>query len=239
MAAVLACGGGAALSHTSAAALWGIAEERAGQIDVSIRRRCKHRRPGIRARSRPCLEARDLTAQDRIPLTSPTRTLLDLATELGETALERAVNEADKRDLVNPETLRSELDEYTGQSGTRALRKLLDQHSFRLSDSALEILFRSLATEAGLPPPLTKARVNGVEVDFFWPELGLVVETDGLRYHRTASTQARDRLRDQAHTAAGMTPLRFTHRQVKYERARVRNVLRQTVHRIRSRQDGI
>lgn len=238
MAAVLACGDGAALSHGSAAALWGIAEERPGQIDVSIRRRCKHRRPGIRARSRPSLEARDITAQDRIPLTSPTRTLLDLATELGATALERAVNEADKRDLVDPETLRSELEKHPGQPGARALRKLLDRHAFRLSDSTLEILFRSLATEAGLPPPLTKAPVNGYEVDFFWPDIGLVVETDGLRYHRTAISQARDRLRDQAHVAAGLTPLRFTHRQVKYDPARVQRVLRQTLRRIRCRQDG-
>ncbi len=95
-----------------------------------------------------------------------------------------------------------------------------------LSDSDLEILFRPIAIEAGLPLPLTKEMVNGFEVDFLFPDLGLVVETDGLRYHRTASTQTRDARRDRAHTLAGMTPIRFTHYEIKYEPARVRSELR-------------
>jgi very-short-patch-repair endonuclease len=74
--------------------------------------------------------------------------------------------------------------------------------------------------------------VNGFRVDFFWPDLGLVVETDGLTYHRTAAQQARDRLRDQAHTAAGLTPLRFTHAQVRYEPGHVEHVLRTTYRRL-------
>jgi very-short-patch-repair endonuclease len=73
---------------------------------------------------------------------------------------------------------------------------------------------------------VTGARVNGFKVDFFWPELGLVVETDGLRYHRTASQQLKDRRRDQAHTAAGFTVLRFTHRQVRHDPAHVVMTLR-------------
>jgi very-short-patch-repair endonuclease len=67
--------------------------------------------------------------------------------------------------------------------------------------------------------------VNGFRVDFFWPELGLVVETDGLRYHRTPAQQARDRIRDQAHAAAGLVPLRFTYAQVAFEAAHVKRVL--------------
>ena len=84
-----------------------------------------------------------------------------------------------------------------------------------------------------MPTPLCKQIVNGFEVDFHWPELGLVVETDGLRYHRTPSAQTRDRLRDQTHVAAGLTVLRFTHWQVKYEPAHVRRVLAQTARRLR------
>lgn len=150
------------------------------------------------------------------------RTLVDLATALDEIAIERAVNEADKRDLIDPETLRSALSRYEGEPGVRVLRKLLDKRTFRLSDSALEILFRPIAAEAGLPFPLSKQIVNGWEVDFYWPDLGLVVETDGLRYHRTASTQTRDARRDRAHALAGMTPLRFTHYEIKHEPAVVR-----------------
>ncbi|HEX5713488.1 MAG TPA: DUF559 domain-containing protein [Solirubrobacterales bacterium] len=93
----------------------------------------------------------------------------------------------------------------------------------------MERLFRPIAAAAGLPVELTKAWVNGFEVDFYWPRLGLVVETDGLRYHRTPAEQARDRLRDQTHTAAGLAQLRFTHYQVKYEPEHVRTILARTV----------
>jgi hypothetical protein len=227
-AAVLACGPNAALSHRSAAALWRIGKERPGQIDVSIARRCRHRRTGVRAMSRPSLQSRDFTTRSHIRVTCPARTLLDLATESPKRTLERLVNEADKRGLIDPETLRAALETYAGEPGVRPLRALLDRHTFLLSDSELEVLFRPIAAAAGLPQPQTKAAVNGFEVDFFWPELGLVVETDGLQYHRTSITQTRDRLRDQTHAAAGLIPLRFTHWQVKYERSHVRRVLRQT-----------
>jgi hypothetical protein len=140
--------------------------------------------------------------------------------------VERAVNEADKHDLVDPETLRAELARYVGEPGVKALCALLDKRTFRLSDSDLEIFFRPIAMEAGLPPPLTKEMVNGFEVDFFFPALGLVIETDGLRYHRTPSTQTRDARRDRAHTLAGMTPIRFTHYEIKYEPSQVRSELR-------------
>jgi len=225
MAAVLACGEGALLSHRSAAALWEIGTEKRGVIDVSVTRRVELKRRGLRVRGRPSLMAEGVATYEGIPVTTPVQTLVDLSLELAPTILERAVNEADKRDLVDPETLRAELDRYTGEPGVKALRALLDKRTFRLSDSDLEILFRPIAAAAGLPPPLTKQMVNGFEVDFFFPALGLVVETDGLRYHRTPSTQARDAQRDRAHALAGMTPLRFTHHEIKYESARVRSEL--------------
>jgi very-short-patch-repair endonuclease len=226
MAAVLACGAGALLSHRSAAALWGIGTERRGRIDVTVRRTTRLRRPGISVRARSAFAEADIAHRDGIPVTGIVRTLIDIATELRSTAVERAVNEADKRDLVDPETLRIALDEHIGERGVRALRNVLDSRTFRLSDSELEILFRPIAAAAGLPSPLTKQMVNGFEVDFHWPSLGLVVETDGLRYHRTPSAQARDARRDRAHVLAGMTPLRFTHYEVKYESTKVRQTLK-------------
>jgi hypothetical protein len=135
-------------------------------------------------RGRPSLTAERVTTHDGIPVTTPVQTLIDLSTELAPIGVERTVNEADKRDLIDPERLRVELDRYVGEPGVKALRALLDKRTFRLSDSDLEILFRPIAMEAGLPPPLTKEIVNGWEVDFFFPDLGLVIETDGLRYHR-------------------------------------------------------
>ncbi len=233
MVAVLGCGEDAALSHRSAGALWGIAAERRGAIDVSFRTRRRCSRSGVRPHMRPSLAAADLTMRRRVPVTAVVRTLLDLATELGAPRLERAVNEADKLDLIDPEALRAALEEHAGEPGVRALRALLDRDTFRLSDRELEVLFRPLARDAGLPAPETKAFVNGFEVDFFWPGLGLVVETDGLRYHRTPSTQPRDALRDQTHTASGLTTLRFSHHQVKHEPERVRRVLAATAARLR------
>jgi predicted transcriptional regulator of viral defense system len=225
MAAVLACGPGAALSHRSAASLWGIVGEENADIDVSVRRRCELRRPGLRIRGRPTLREADVTSRNWIPVTSPAQTMVDLATQLGPLDLERAINDADKRDVIHVETLRTALDRHVGRPGVRPLRILIDRLTFRLSDSDLEIFFRPIAIAAGLPQPLSKQFVNGFEVDFYWPDLGLVVETDGPRFHRTPSAQARDARRDRAHVLAGMTPLRFIHYEIRYERALVRRAL--------------
>src|SRR4051794_3455799 len=159
MAAVLAGGEDAALSHRSAAALWEIGEEN-GLIAITVRRRCELRRPGVRFHGRPSLTADDLVFRDDIPVTSPVQTLVDLATELDAVALERAVNGAGKRDLIDPESLRDELSHFGGYPGIRPLRHLLDKLFFRLSDSDLEIYFRRVLKAAGLPMPLTKQWVN-------------------------------------------------------------------------------
>lgn len=235
MAAVLAGGEGAVLSHRSAAALWEFGSQGKGKIDVSIRRRCEPRRPGIRFHGRPSLRAENLLRRDDIPVTSPIQTLVDLATGLDAVPLERAINDADKRGLVDPETLREHLILYNGQPGVRLLRLVLDKLFFQLSDSDLEIYFRRIVSEAKLPMPLSKQRVNRFEVDFFWPDLGLVVETDGLRYHRTPTAQTRDARRDRAHVIAGMTPLRFTHYEVRYEPVHVRTALVKTIDLLRDR----
>jgi very-short-patch-repair endonuclease len=233
MAAVLACGPGATLSHRSAAALWGFAEEHRDYIDVSVRRASEARLRGIRCHRRPSLPPAEITTHLNVPVTQPVRIFLDLATVAGPKTVERAINEADKGGVIDPESLRRALGDHAGVPGVRPLRAILDKHTFRLSDSELEVSFRAIAAAAGLAVPLTKQAVNGFEVDFFWPDLGLVVETDGWRYHRTPATQSRDALRDQTHTAAGLTPLRFSHRQVKYEPTRVRGVLERTAANLR------
>ena len=233
MAAVLACGPGAALSHRSAAALWGFGTEHSDYIDLSLRRASESRLRGVRCHRRPSLPASAITTRLNIPVTQPVQTFLDLATVAGPKTLERAINEADKRDVIDPDSLRRALDDHAGGPGVRPLRAILDKHTFRLSDDELELLFRPLAAAAGLPTPRTKVEVNDFEVDFFWPDLGLVVETDGWRYHRTPAAQTRDALRFQEHTASGLTPLRFSHWQVKYEPRHVETILRRTVARLR------
>jgi very-short-patch-repair endonuclease len=161
--------------------------------------------------------------------------MVDIAYRLAPGPLERMVNEADRLDLIDPETLRAALDSYRGQRGVARLRKLLDRWTFRLTDSELERWFLPQVRRAGLHLPLTRQHVNGFKVDFFWPDLRLVVETDGLRYHRTPAQQARDRIRDQAHLAAGFIPLRFTHWQVRYERKYVRSTLLAVAQRLEAK----
>lgn len=235
MAAVLACGDGAVLSHSSAAALWRIGYERRDVVELSLPSLSDRRRSGLVIHRRPSLQPRNLTTRHRIPVTGPVQTLIDLALRLDRLGIERMINEADKYDLVHPPQLRKALDRRQGEPGVARLRHILDRRTFRLTKGELERRFLPLARKAGLPVPLTGRWVNEFEVDFFWPDLGLVVETDGLRYHRTPAEQARDRLRDQAHTAAGLTQLRFTHEQVRYEPARVLAVLRATAERIGER----
>jgi len=233
MAAVLACGPDAALSHRSASALWGFGEEHRAYIDVTVRRSSESRRRSIRCHRRPNLPPGAITTRLNIPLTQPVQTFLDLTTVAGPKTIERAINEADKLDVIDADSLRRALDDHSGEPGVRPLRAILDEHTFRLSDDELERLFRPLAAAAGLPMPLTKVMVDKFEVDFFWPDLGLVVETDGWRYHRTPSAQSRDALRFQVHVANGRTPLRFSHYQVKYEPRHVQNILRKTVTNLR------
>jgi very-short-patch-repair endonuclease len=231
MAAVLACGPEAMLSHGSAAALWGIGRKWRA-IEVSVRSGSPRRRDGLRVRRRPTLADRDMDEHEGVPVTGIVQTLVDLAAVHKRPAVERAVNEADRLDLIHPPALRRELEAHRCEPGVKPLRAMLDRRTFRLTREELERRFLPLAEQVGLPLPLTKQWVNGFEVDFYWPDLGFVVETDGLRYHRTPAEQARDRLRDQAHTAAGMTQLRFTHEQVYYEPEHVLSTLRSTARRL-------
>lgn len=226
MAAVLAAGDAASLSHASAAALWGIRPPAAGPIEVVVPNSTPRIARGITIHRSRVLEPHDLTRRLRIPVTSPARTIIDIAPRLSRKQLERTISEADRLDLVSPDRLRDALDGRRRTPGVSVLRATLDARTFRLTASELERLFLAIVKAAGLPLPETGRRVNGFVVDFFWPALGLVVEADGLRYHRTPAQQARDRLRDQAHTAAGLVALRFTHEQIAKEPAHVVAVLR-------------
>jgi very-short-patch-repair endonuclease len=225
MAAVLASGASAVLSHESAAALWALRADRADLVEVSVPGGRRRRLAGIAAHRRANLRPEDVTAQHGIPVTTPAATIVDVAPRLDRAGIEALLNEADRRDLLTPPMLRAFLDEIPARPGRGAVRRTLDRRTFTFTRSELERRFLPIATEAGLPSPKTRVRLNGYEVDFYFEEAGLVVETDGLRYHRTPAQQARDRLRDQCHAAAGLTPLRFTHDQIRHERDHVRRTL--------------
>jgi very-short-patch-repair endonuclease len=232
MAAVLACGPEALLSHRSAAALWGIRRERPRLVEVVVPARLSKQRAGIVAHRRDGHEAPGRCVRDGIPVTHPVATLVDLATCLSTGQLEAAVNEADHLDLIDPERLRLSLDSLPRRGGVPGLRRLLTGSTIALTSTELERLFLPLARAAGLAVPQTQARLDGYRVDFYWPDLDLVVETDSLRYHRTAFKQAQDKRRDNAHAGSGRTALRFSHGQVKYEPGYVREVLAVTARTI-------
>jgi very-short-patch-repair endonuclease len=230
MAAILACGGPgqAALSYSSAAALLKIGIERAAGIEVTRRSPDPVRVSGIKVHRRPALKDGWWGYCEGIPVTSPAQTLIDLATRHGRGRMERAINEADRLRLLRTDDLRKALDLHAGEPGVGRLREILDRRTFRYTRTELERVFIPLAREAGLPLPRTSVYVTGHEVDFHFDDLGLVVETDGLTYHRTPAQQANDRVRDQDHAAAGLAQLRFTHEQIKYEPERVVRIMRAT-----------
>jgi hypothetical protein len=230
MAAVLACGPTALLSHHSAAALWGIRraqpkDVRRADVHVVVAAENGRLRPGIRVHRRHSHEAPGRRENDGIPVTHPIATLVDLAADIPEGQLEAAVNEADHLKLVNPERLRAGIDALPEWPGAKRLRGLLDGPTITLTTTELERLFLPLALGVGLPLPQTQTRLDGYRVDFYWPDLGIVVEADSLRYHRTPFKQARDKRRDNAHAGSGLTPLRFTHGQICHEPAYVRATL--------------
>lgn len=249
MAAVLACGAQALLSHRSAAAVLGIRRARSGEREeVVVPRGQRKRPPGIRVyqRSAPRIPAAGGSAgpdrsgeaeglfpaalrsrrHRRIPVTGPAVTLVDLASCLPAGQLEAAVNEADHLDLVDPEVLREAVAYLPRRPGARRLRELLDATGHALTSTALERRFLPLALEAGLPLPTTQKSLGPHRVDFYWESLGLVVETDSLRYHRTAFKQAADKRRDNRNALAGRLTLRFTHGQVRFEPDYVKAELR-------------
>jgi very-short-patch-repair endonuclease len=217
MGAILAAGPDAALSHHSAAAMWAIHPtgrrlEGAGldPIHVSVPVDRRLRLEGITAHRRKQMPP--TTTHESIPVTQPLFTLVDLAGELDDRPLEAAINEADKLGLIRPRRAAKALAGSPRTPGIGRLERLLGLH--KRTDSDLERHFLRLVRKAGLPEPKTQKRVNGHRADFYWPELGLVVETDGGAYHRTPTQQLRDRRRDQAHLKAGLTAVRFTDIQI-------------------------
>ena len=213
-AAVLACPEGAVLSHQSAAKLWGLCAVAGEQIHVTVVGH--HRRhPSIRLHRTTCLESRDVVKRDGLPLTSPARTLLDLAEAVPGRELERALAEAVRARLVRPAQLTSLLARSPGRHGARVLRDQLDSREGpALTRSEAEERLLSLARAARLPRPELNVRVTGHEVDFLWREVGLVVEVDGFAFHSSREAFERDRLRDAELQAHGFTVMRVTWRQL-------------------------
>lgn len=238
MAAVLACDEEkAAISHDSAVAFYVIGKNKLLRpIHISLPAVGRRQeRPGIVVHRRRA--PFEVTTRDGIRVTSPECTIIDMAATSPRDDVEAMINEATIRRLTTQEKIRAAADAAPRRPGAKPLRRIMDIRTFRFTRSALERAFIPIAVRAGLPRPLTAQVVNGYEVDFFWPELGLVVETDGLAFHRTAAQQAEDLRRDHAHMASGLTCCRFSHGQVRYETWHVEATLRKLA--AQRRQDAV
>ncbi len=188
LAALLACGPTAVLSHRTAAVLWRFLPSWAGPVEViAPDRRCRPR-PGLKPHAAK-LQRPEITTRQALRITTPARTLADLASVLDPTELERATNEAEVLGLVEGRSARA------GVTRSEAERRLL-----------------ALLRRAGLPPTATNTRIAGQEVDVLYAEARLVVEMDGYAFHRTRAAFERDRRRDAELAAAGFRVVRVTWR---------------------------
>jgi very-short-patch-repair endonuclease len=205
MAAVLAGGSDAVLSHASAAAGWDLRPVGAGVVHVTVPGDAgRNRRAGLRIHRSVTL-AGDTTTHRAIPITTPLRTIIDLAATLHGRPLEHVLDLAEQRGLVDF----AELQRRTIPSSLRAVLSLYTAGS-AITRSEMEERFLALCDQHGLPRPNVNTRIEGEEVDFAWPAARLIVEVDGYRYHRAPSRFETDRERDVKLAVAGWQVLRFT-----------------------------
>jgi very-short-patch-repair endonuclease len=216
MAAVLAYGDGALLSHYPAAVLWALRPAPAHTLHVTVVASGLKSRDGIRAHRTSHLHPADATRHHGIPVTSPARTLLDLATTLSPNSLARAANEARIHRLVTDHALNEQFERYPAHRGIRALKQAIETEP-RLTRSEAERRLLELIRAARLPDPQTNVLVDRYEVDFLWPEHHLVVEVDGYAFRSMRRSFERDRRRDARLTAIGDRATRVTWRQINDE----------------------
>jgi hypothetical protein len=220
MAAVLSLGPSAVLSHRSAAALWGLVADDGPRPDVTVPGRGTLRRRGVLVHRTPAVQR---TRHRGIPVTTPMRTLVDLAAVAPRRVLVRAVEHAERLRVFDLRELERLMGRRPGAAALRAAVAAWDGAPVR---SELERRFLELCDRHGLPRPLVNTLVAGLEVDFAWREPRLVVETDGLAHHGTRASAERDRRRDAVLAIAGWRVQRFTWRQVTDEPAAVAAVVR-------------
>ena len=207
MAAVLASGPGAVLSHGSAATAWDLQRAAGGVIDVSVPTRAgRKKRAGIRLHRSATLMPRDVTEIAGVPVTTVARTIVDLSRTLRGRQLEALIDRADQRGLVDFAALRA--------TNSTSLQAVLKSYTAAPTRSELEERFLRLCNDHGIPRPETNTRIEGMEIDFAWRDRRLIVEVDGYAYHRSPQAFERDRERDVTLGLKGWRVLRFTWRQV-------------------------
>jgi very-short-patch-repair endonuclease len=240
-AAVLACGIGTVVSHRSAAALLGLQDRAPVVADVIAPGERGRRIDGIRRHHVAPPHGHEIGTCDRIPCTSPSRTIADLAGVLGERRLRTVVERAAVLRLLEPAEIERILS-TARRRGAPALRAILGDWQTISSTtqaspenlphlrSELEARLLALIGRGGLPSPLCNQKLsvqsNRIEVDFLWPRQRVVVEADGKHFHDNSVAFERDRMRDRALHLSGYRVLRFTYSQIEAEPEEVISTIR-------------
>ena len=218
LSAVLACGDAALLSHHSAAATWGIRPSFNGDVHVTVvGGDCGRTRDGIRVHRVSELDPRDVRRYQGIPITSPARALLEIAPDLSDRQLERALDEALIKRLITHAAIAAVVNAYPHRRGVARLRAAADpgRPTTETRSDGEEALL-ALIRRANLPAPEVNAKVGGYTADFLWPTQKVIVELDGYDYHRGRAAFERDHQRDAEHQRMGYLVIRITGRQLRH-----------------------
>ncbi len=213
LAAVMACGAGAVLSHRSAANLWGLRPSE-GRVEVTVCRG-RHGVAGVAMHRSRMIDPGDFTVADGIPVTSVARTLLDLGAVIRPPDLAVAIDRAERLGLCDLDAVVDVLDRANGRRGARALRQAIAEYRPSTQKSELERCFRRLLEDnPHIPSPVFNALVEGEvgthEVDAYWTAQRLVVQVDGFDFHRTRRDRERDAASDADLELAGNRVMPFT-----------------------------
>jgi hypothetical protein len=234
LAAVLACGPGAVLSHRSAALLWGLRRSGMSRVEVSVpRRHGRGTRDGILVHRSGTLRPVEVTVRNGIPVTSVARTLVDLAEVVPRRSLERAADQAEIERVFDLRALTDVIEAHPHRTGCARVAALLDEQAIgsTLTRSDLEDRMLAICDRAGVERPAVNARAAGLEVDFLWVAQRLVAEADSRRYHGHRAAFERDRERDAVLLTEGFRVVRFTERRIAGAPGEVASTLRRLLAR--------
>lgn len=214
MAATLACGPGAVLSHATAAHLWGV---RGSRRPIEVLRTSGHRQPhGVRLHQTRLLPPADVTKMAGIPVTRIERTAVDMAGRLDQRQMEHFLVEADRAGCLSWPTLWEVLERPGGRRGVGRLQRVASRVDPRTKDtrSPPEVDFLALCRENGVPLPQVNVLVEGHLADFFWPRERLIIEADSYTFHRDRVSFEHDRESSVALANAGYQVHRVTSRMI-------------------------
>jgi very-short-patch-repair endonuclease len=217
-AAVLACGAGAVASHRTAAELWGLLPHSDGDVDVIVVARNPGAHPGIKVHRVAAIDPAEVRQIRGLSVTSPTRTICDIAGTEPRNDIEHALQEARVHLRLTDAQLKAVIERTPTKKGSAFIRRLLEaEDDTGHTRSRAERLMRAMAGDAGLPQPQANVRLHGYLLDFVWRRRRLVVEVDGYASHGDRTAFERDRQRDQVLVAAGYRVVRVTWRQLTEE----------------------